>query len=137
MKLFSKLTRFSDTGILVLRFAIGIIFLVHGTMKWSMWNMQPSEQLPASMLAILKILSIAEPLGAVAIILGFLTPYAALGLSIIMVGAITIKINMMNLGFMAQQSTGWEFDFLVLTSLVSILFVGAGKFSLDRRLSKE
>jgi len=137
MRFISNLNRFGDAGRLVLRLAIGIIFLVHGTMKWSMWNMEPSEQLSASMLTIIKILSIAEPLGGVAIILGLLTPYAAIGLSIIMIGAINAKINLMNIGFAAQQTTGWEFDFLILSGLVCILFIGAGKFSVDGRLSKE
>lgn len=137
MRFLSKLSRFSDWGLLVLRFAIGIIFIVHGTMKWNIWNMQPSERLPATMLTIFKILSITEPLGAVAIIFGFLTPVAALGLSIIMIGAISMKINVMNLGFIAQQGTGWEFDFLILSSLVCLLLSGAGKISVDRALSKE
>lgn len=133
MAFLSGLTRFNNFGLLILRLAVGTIFLVHGLMKWSMWSMQPSEQIPASMLTIAKILSIAEPLGAVAIILGFLTPFAAIGLSIVMIGAINLKMNVMNLGFTEQQGTGWEFDFLILACLVTLLFTGAGKFSLGRK----
>jgi len=49
MKIFSKLTRFSDWGLLAIRLGVGIVFIAHGTLKWSTWGMQPSEQLPASM----------------------------------------------------------------------------------------
>lgn len=137
MKLVPNLTRFGDIGLIALRLAIGIIFLVHGTFKWRMWEMEPSEHLSATMLTIFKILSIAEPLGAVAIILGFLTPYAAIGLSIVMIGAINMKINVMHLGFMARQGTGWEFEIMILAGLICILFLGSGKFSVDKILFKE
>jgi len=136
MKLFSKLNKFNDEGLLLLRVVLGIIFLVHGTMKWSMWGMSPSEQLPEAMLTILKILSVAEPLGGIALILGFLTPIAIIGLSIIMLGAMNAKITMLHLHFMEQQTAGWEFDFLILGSLICLLFSGAGKFSVDRLITK-
>ncbi|MBI3004846.1 MAG: DoxX family protein [Ignavibacteriales bacterium] len=136
MKWLTGLTRFNDTGLLCLRLAIGSIFLVHGTAKWSMWGMEPSEQLPAAMLTIMKILSVAEPLGAVAVVLGFLTPLAAVGLSIVMLGAINMKIFAMGLKFMEMQSTGWEFDFLIFCALVCVLTSGPGKYSVDMRMRK-
>ncbi len=89
------------------------------------------------MLTILKILSIAEPLGAVAMIVGFWTPLAAIGMSLLMVGVINMKINTWHLGFIAQQSTGWELDFIILCALLCILFVGPGKISLEKFFSKE
>jgi len=137
MKLISKLTQMNNGGILILRLVIGIIFIVHGTMKWSMWGMEPSDQMPASTITIMNLLSIAEPLGGVALILGFLTPYASIGLSIIMLGAINAKINMFHLKFVEQQAAGWEFDLLLLSGLLCILFSGAGKFSIDKLLFKK
>lgn len=136
MKLLPNLTRFGDFGLVALRLAIGIIFLVHGTLKWKMWGMEPSENLSAAMLTIFKILSIAEPLGAGAIIVGFLTPYAAIGLSIIMIGVLNLKINVMHLGFMARQGTGWEFEIMILAGLLCLLLLGPGKISVDTRLFK-
>jgi len=136
MKLLPDLSRFGDFGLVVLRLAIGIIFLFHASLKWKMWGMEPSEQLSASMLTIFKILSIAEPLGAIAIIIGFLTPYAAIGLSIVMIGAINMKINVMHLSFMARGATGWEFETMILAGLVCLLFLGPGKIAVDRKLFK-
>ena len=137
MRLFSSLNKFNDLGLLALRLGIGIIFIKHGVFKWQMWGMQPSDQLPASMLMLFKILSVAEPLGGLSMIAGFLTPLAAIGMSVLMVGVINMKINVMHVGFIAGQTTGWEFDFLVLCSALCLLFTGPGKISLERLVSRE
>ena len=89
MKNFSKLIRFNDWGLLVLRLGLAIVFFAHGMMKWGLLGREPSEQLSASMLMTLKILSIAEPLGAFAMAIGLLTPIAAIGMGAVMVGVIT------------------------------------------------
>jgi uncharacterized membrane protein YphA (DoxX/SURF4 family) len=88
-------------------------------------------------LTILKFLSIAEPLGGIAMIVGFWTPLTAIGMSLLMLAVINMKINMMHLDFIAQQSTGWELDFTLLCALLCILLVGSGKFSLEKFFSKE
>ena len=137
MKLFSGLNNFKDLGLLALRLGIGIIFIKHGLFKWQMWGMQPSDQMPASMLTLFKILSVAEPLGGLSMIAGFLTPLAAIGMSVLMVGVINMKINVMHVGFIAGQTTGWELDFLVLCSALCLLFTGPGKISLERFVSRE
>lgn len=93
--------------------------------------MQPSEQLPASMLQIGRILSITEPLGAIAMTFGFLTQIAAVGFSIIMVGAIASK-RKTKTPFWAQDKTGWELDFIILAANIALFFLGAGQISIDR-----
>ncbi len=135
MQIFTALHAYGDTGLLVLRLAIGAIFLVHGLAKRAMWKMQPSEQMPAKMIGIMKLLSICEPLGAVAMFSGFLTQLAAVCLGIIMLGAINLKIKMMKKKFFDQGSGGgWELDFIILAVCVSLAIAGAGAFSLDRLL---
>ena len=137
MKLLPKLNRFSDFGLLALRLGIGIIFLKHGMYKWHIWGMQPSEHMTAGMLTLFKTLSILEPLGGLSMIAGFLTPLAAIGMSVLMLGVINMKINTMHMGFIGQQGTGWEFDFIVLCGALCILFSGPGKISLERLFSRE
>lgn len=119
----------SNWALLALRIAVGVIFLVHGVQKQAMWKMQPSAQLPAPMLKLLRFLSIVEPLGGLAMIAGFLTRPAAIGLAIIMVGAINLKARKMHRGFTGDG--GWELDFIVLSANVALLLVGAGAWSLD------
>ena len=80
----------------------------------------------------MKLLSICEPLGAIAVLSGFLMQPATLGLGIIMIGAITLKIKSWKTPFTAQDKTGWEFDFIILAVCVALYFTGAGAFGLDR-----
>lgn len=131
MQFLSNLNEFSDWGLLALRIGVGIIFLVHGKMKWAMWKMEPSEQMPAKMISLMKFLSIVEPLGGAALIAGFLTQIAALGLGIIMLGAIPMKIKMMKEPFTSQEKAGWEFDFILLAGCITLFFIGAGNVALD------
>lgn len=135
MKLFSKLTRFSDWGLLALRIGIAAVFLAHGTFKWGVWGMEPSEQLPSWLLTIFKILSIAEPLGAIAMLIGFWTPIASIGMGVLMLGVINMKITMMNVGFIGEQTTGWELDFIILCAVVCVLLTGPGRISLERLIA--
>ena len=124
---------YSDWGLLALRVGLAAIFWAHGTRKRPMWKMQPSEQLPSGMLKILRLLSIAEPLGAVAALLGLLTQVAALGFAFVMVNAIMLKIRKMKQPFVnPDMSPGWEFEFIILAAAIALLFLGAGRFSFDR-----
>jgi putative oxidoreductase len=132
MDFFVSLHAYADWGLLVLRLALAASFLAHGRMKWSMWKMKPSGKLPASMLGILRLLSICEPLGAIGLIVGFLTQLAALGLAIVMLGALNLKIRTMKAPFMVTEKAGWEFELLLLAIAVALVFAGAGAFSLDR-----
>lgn len=58
---------------MALRLGVGSVFLVHGLKKRAMWKLRPSPQLPTGTLALLRVLSIAEPLGGLAVLGGLLT----------------------------------------------------------------
>lgn len=127
------LHKYSDWGLLVLRLAIGVIFIYHGMLKWQMED--PN--------AIMSILKFAEPLGGIAMILGVLTQLASLGLSIIMLGAIYMKMTGFGQGalnpagtFAPQGGTGWEFDLMILAGCIAVLLMGAGKVSVDSMMKK-
>jgi putative oxidoreductase len=130
MEFLSELHRLSDWALLVLRLGVAAVFLVHGLQKQAMWKMQPSPQLPAGMLSLLRVLSIAEPLGALSLLSGFLTQLAAAGFTIVMLGAIRLKAMQMHKGFSGEG--GWEFEFVLLAGAVALLILGAGQISLDR-----
>ena len=132
MEFFANLHQFGDWGLLALRIAAGAIFLVHGTQKWAMWKMQPSEQMPAGMISLMKFLSIVEPLGGLAVLVGFLTLLAAIGLGILIIGAIGLKIGTIKVPFAPRDKTGWEFDFIILAAAIALFFFGAGTLGLDR-----
>lgn len=132
MSFFASLHQYTGVSLLALRLALGSIFLAHGLAKRAMWKMQPSEQLPKPMLSILRLLSIVEPLGAIAVLGGFLTQLAALGLAIIMAGAMNIKITKMKAPFATVTKIGWGYDFILFLICVSLIFSGAGAVSFDR-----
>jgi putative oxidoreductase len=132
MRFFAQLHQLSDWALVALRIAVGTSFWVHGTSKRAMWKMAPSAQMPASFLSTLRLLSIVEPLGALALVVGFLTQPAAAGFVIIMLGAIRLKAVQMHRGFGVDG--GWELDFVLLTAALALVFLGAGAVSLDRLL---
>lgn len=119
-----------DWGLLALRIGVGVTFLVHGNQKRAMWKVQPSAQMPAGMLTLLRVLSIAEPLGGLATLVGLLTRAAAAGFVLVMLGAIRLKITQLHKGFSGDG--GWELEFMLLAGALALLLLGAGSLSLDR-----
>lgn len=147
MEFFSNLHQLNDLGLLLLRVGVGAIFFVHGKAKLGMWKMpasppaspqsesqggQPTAQMPKKMLSLMKFLSIAETAAGIALLFGFLTQLAALGLAIIMFGAIMMKIRTWKAKFSGDG--GWEFDFILLAAALALFFLGAGGLGLDRYL---
>ena len=132
MSVLSNLHQLSDWGLLALRLGVGVTFLAHGSQKRAMWKLQPSAQMPAGLLTLLRVLSIAEPLGGVATLVGLLTQAAAAGFILVMLGAIRLKVTQLHKGFTGDG--GWELEFLLLVGAIALLFLGAGRFALDRLL---
>ena len=132
MGFFVSLHYLSDVALLILRLALGAVFLVHGLPKRGLWSAQPSAQMPAGMLTRLRILSIAEPAGALGVIFGFLTQLAALGLVVVMLGAITFLRTKAHRKFKEENAPGWEFEFMLMMVALALAITGAGKFALDR-----
>lgn len=131
---------FSDWGLLILRLGIGIIFLAHG------WPKLPGGPMggPAGFGGFLKqmgvplptffawVVALLETVGAVLLILGLGTRLLAVLFAVDMLVAILVaKRGFMKVGFMAQQTTGWEFDFALLAGALALLFTGAGSLALD------
>lgn len=134
----------SGWGLLILRLALGITFIVHG---WPKLN--PNGQLkgPAGLAGWLKqmgvplplffawVVALLETLGAVLLILGLGTFILAAGSAIdMLVATMLVKRQMMKAAFMDQKVQGWEFEFALMVQAVTLLFTGAGSISLDRVL---
>ncbi len=63
---------------------------------------------------------------------GFLAQPAAVGLAIIMLGAMNLKKNVWKKKFIGDG--GWELDFMIFAACIMLLISGAGAFALDRVL---
>ena len=122
----------NDIALLLLRIGLASIFLTHGWHKRRLWKMQPSQQMPAQMLYTLRFLSIAEPSGGLGVLFGFLTRFAAIGLALVMLGAINFLITKVHRRFTGENVAGWEFEYLVLIVAIVLALTGGGKYALDR-----
>lgn len=126
---------FADVGPLVTRVVVGIIFLVHGLQKVGMGvggtaGFLESLGLPfATVLAVLLI--IGEVVGGVALILGVMTRFwAAVGVIISLVALFSVHFAK---GFLASNG-GYEFILLIGAVMLSLVVMGAGKYSVDRQI---
>ena len=124
-------TRAQDTALLVLRLVVAAVFMYAGTAKWPFWS-APAEGMSATMLNIVRFLSIVEPLGSLALVFGVLTRWAAAGLGIIMVGAIYYARTTLHAGvFTGPQGTGLDYNLLILAGCIVLVAFGAGGWSVD------
>lgn len=124
-------TRFQETALLVLRLITAAIFFYAGYAKVGFWS-APPEGMSAGMVNLVKFLSIVEPLGGVALVVGLLTRWAAAGLAIIMVGAIFFLRFTMQTGiFTTPQGAGLDYNLLILGGCIALMAFGAGSWSVD------
>jgi putative oxidoreductase len=125
-----KYTKSQNAALLALRLIVASIFFYAAYGKLFVWS-GASFGLPALLVNIMKLLTIAEPLGALGVLIGFLTSWAAAGLSIIMVGAIFVMQFMMHIGFSLPANAGWNFPLMVLGGTLILAAFGAGDWSAD------
>ncbi len=134
MEQLAQLHQYGDIALFILRVTVATVFIVHG-----IWKIENAKQM-ANSLGISKFgwlctaLGVAEFLGSLALLSGFLTQIAAAGLGIIMLGAIYFKITKWNVKFTAHDKTGWEFDLVILGVCMAIFLLGAGKIALDNTI---
>ena len=72
---------YRDAVLLAVRLITAAIFLNAGYLKLPFWSGTP-EGMTGAMAGLVKFLSIVEPLGGLAVLIGFLTRWAAAGLAI-------------------------------------------------------
>ena len=130
-----ELTDQAEWGLLALRLAIGAIFIVHGWPKITgargMAAAMGGGEAKPVLVGVFTLQGIVETGGGILMILGVLTQLIALAFAIIMIGAIALKISQWKTGFMAQQTTGWEFDVVLLAGNLLLFFTGPGELAIQ------
>jgi len=75
-------------------------------------------------------LGAAELAGAIGLAVGVLTQWAAIGLILIVLGAIYKKIVVWKTGFWGEKSMGWHYDLMLVVMNLVILCTGGGRIGL-------
>jgi putative oxidoreductase len=124
-------------ALLVLRLALGAVFIVHGGQKLFIigpsgtGGMLMQMKIPAAGV-IGPILSIVEPLAGVGVLLGLFTRLAGLAIACDMLGAIlTFHIHH---GFFVPA--GIEFVMMNCATGLALAILGAGSFSIDHAIDQ-
>lgn len=135
--LFPDLADLADWGFLALRVAIGVIFVVHGWPKLTQARQMGTGMAqmgggmsPGMMTGWMFVQGVVEVGGGLLLLAGIWTQLVAAIFVVIMLGAIGLKTTMMKTGFSAQQTTGWEFDFILLFANLLLLLAGPGSLAL-------
>ncbi len=115
-----------DLALFILRLAVGIIFIAHGSEK--LQRTKKTAQRLGLSTAQAFMLGAAEILAAASFILGILPWLGALIVVIMMLGAIYFKSQKRGKDFTGEG--GWEFDFVLLAVALTILFSQPGNFTL-------
>ena len=79
-------------------------------------------------------LGTAELAGAIGLTVGVLTQWAAIGLILILLGAIYKKIAVWKTGFWGEDSMGWHYDLMLVVMNLVILCTGGGLYALMQPL---
>lgn len=77
-----------------------------------------------------RFLSVAEMAGALGVALGVLIQPAALGLTLLMLGAIQKKLFVWHTGFWGEGTYGWHYDLLFVAANLVIATTGGGRYVL-------
>lgn len=117
-----------DISLLLLRLMVALVF---GTSGFSHLK-SPRERAESLGLSVplTVFIGAAEVAGALGVAFGVLTQWAALGLILIMFGAIYMKVVQWKTGFWGEKSSGWHYDALFVVMCLTILTTGGGQIAL-------
>jgi putative oxidoreductase len=126
--MFPQLFQFADLGFLLLRLMVGVVFMSSG------WSHLKDPEARGKSIGMSKgftiFLGAAEVAGSLGVIFGVLTRLAALGLILIMLGAIQKKIFVWHTGFWGEKNSGWHYDLMFVVMNLVIAFTGSGHWVL-------
>lgn len=125
---FPQLAQFTDLGLLFLRVAMAAVFFDSG--RKSFFQAKERSQSIGMSVGFTRFIGVAEMAGALGVAFGVLTQLAALGLIVIMLGAISKKIFVWHTGYWGKDGLGWNYDLLFLSMSTVILFTAGGRYVL-------
>jgi putative oxidoreductase len=119
---------FEDVAILLSRLMVAAIFMTSG------WNHLKDPEGRSKDIEMSKgftvFLGAAELVAGLGLIFGVLTQFAALGLIVILLGAIQKKIFAWHIGFWGEKGYGWDYESLLILINLMIMATNGGAFVL-------
>ena len=126
-----------DFSLLIIRLAVGVIFIAHGSQK--LFGAFDGKGLAATVEmmgggVIPYLVTIGEFFGGIGLVFGFLSRFSALAITVIMIGAI-VKVHAPNGFFLSHvdpKQNGYEYNIALIGLLLPILICGPGRFSIGQ-----
>lgn len=141
------LPEWKNEALFLLRLALGVIFVMHGSQKvlglFGGEGLQATVQFFQTKLGIPPALgytaAFTEFFGGIALVLGLLTRVAALGIGINM-GVAMWKVHLANGFFLnfsceAGKGHGIEYNVALVAMALALFLAGGGSYSLDRKIT--
>ena len=126
--MFPQLAHFTDFALIFLRIMVGVVFVDSG------YNDVRDPDKRGQSIGLPKAgafaLGVAELLGGIAVIVGVLTQLAAIGLILIMLGALQKKIFVWKTGFWGKNGLGWSYELTLVSMLLVVLCTNGGRFTI-------
>jgi putative oxidoreductase len=118
----------TDFALLLLRVIVGIVFVNSGYKDLKdPESRSKSIEMPKGFVVFL---AAAELLGGIGVITGILAQLAALGLTLIMLGAMQKKIFVWKTGYWGKDGFGWNYDLTLTSMLLVTVCTNGGRFVL-------
>jgi len=116
--------RLQPIALLLMRLMVGTIFATSG------WSHVTKSEERAKSIGMSKgftfFLGAAELAGALGVVFGVFTQLAALGLILLMLGAIYKKIFVWHTGFWGEKTYGWHYDLMLVVMNLVIITTNGG-----------
>jgi putative oxidoreductase len=126
--MFPQLAQFTDPSLLLLRLMVAAIFVASG---WSdLRDPNGRAQSIGMSPAFTVFLGAAELAGGLGVAFGVLTQLAAIGLILVMLGAIHRKIFVWHIGFWGEKASGWHYDLMLVLMNLVIICTNGGRYVL-------
>ena len=124
-----QLAQFNNVALLLLRLIVGIVFITSGY-KHLKDPEARSKDIGMSK-SFTVFLGAAELVGGLGVISGVFAQLAAIGLILVMLGAIQKKIFVWHTGFWGKSGTnGWSYDTMLVVMNLVIVTTGGGSLTL-------
>jgi len=128
---FPQLVPLTDVALLLLRVIVGVVFATSGYKHLKDPETRSKDIEMSKGFTIF--LGAAELAGGLGVMAGVLAQLAAIGLILLMLGAIQKKIFVWHTGFWGKSGTnGWSYDTMLVVMNLVIITTGGGNLSLDQ-----